>query len=148
MEEDGYGTLTNLIFTAVDRELSNEYVHVQAIEELKQSPSEAPQEMVKEISELRKEMEELREAVLSDGSEYDESEVKEVALSVQEQLSGSARPLSVITEEVKSDPMVEMEVNEELVREALLYLESNKHTQVDSHFYDGRREWFDGEAIE
>ncbi|MFC6875253.1 hypothetical protein ACFQGI_18125 [Halobellus sp. GCM10025813] len=144
--EEGYGTLTNLITTAVEHELDDDYVRQDVLEEYGAGAAVDIDlsEIESEFDTVRKEIQSLREEVMNVAGEegkLSDEEIKDVAFEVHDILPSyqdekTGLTLSEIVDQVRSD------VDEEGVKEALLFLESNPHVEVDSDSIDNERRWF------
>lgn len=146
--EEGYGTLTNLITTAVEHELDDDYVRQDVLEEygVGETNEEVLPDIEKEFEVVRQEIRSLREEVMNiAGEEGDlsEEELKELAFEVHDLLpshSNNEERMTVpeLVEKMHSD------AEEGAVKEALLFLESNPHVEVESLIDErnNERRWF------
>lgn len=146
--EEGYGTLTNLITDAVDHELDDDYVRQDILEEygVGETSIEDLPDIESEFEAVRQEIRSLRQEVMNiAGEEGDlsEEELKELAFEVHDLLPNYRNNERMVTipelvEKLRSD------VDEGAVKEALLFLESNPHVEVESQIdeRDNERRWF------
>jgi len=146
--EEGYGTLTNLITTAVDHELDDNYVRQDVLEEygVGETSEELSPDIEKEFETVRQEIRSLREEVMNiagDEGDLSEEELKELAFEVHDLLPNYRNNERTVTvpELVKK---LHSDVDEEAIKEALLFLESNPHVEVESQIdeRDNKRRWF------
>lgn len=163
-------TLSSLVQRAVDREIRDEYVHVNAIDELGDADSAELdtthiEERMRELQATVSAVNTKIDTIAAAGDDTDEEAIEDLAIDIlprlpqypqdaprdaAETLPGNQDPVRTITKLIEARPDIDgsaqrfatdMREPDHKVRQALLHLEQETTEDVHSAIVEGTRHW-------